>query len=62
MARVTINFPITVEADIESMSGGDESALNLNHTDFVVLRNITVPSGLVIPAGAVSVVDPTPQG
>lgn len=57
MAKIIINFPIAVDADIESHSAEGEAAFNVNHTDFVTLKNITLAPKITVPASAISVVE-----
>lgn len=55
--KLIINFPIAVDADIESHSSEFEAGFNVNSTDFIRLTNITLPKALTVPASCVAVAE-----
>lgn len=55
--KITINIPVTVEAEIESVTNGDEVAFNVEKTDFLRIKNATLPASILVPATAVSIVE-----
>lgn len=52
--KIVING-ILMDADVKSLPKKEESAFHVEHTDFVELTNIRMPSKLTVPAYTISI-------